>query len=235
MPSRVSLILGVVGVLLCGGAPWATAQQPRSGALASLTPAQRVALRTTATVRGVRRVARAVIAIISAKRVKKNPFYQPGHGGGAGGSGQAKRYSLGSGVIVNAQGYAVTNEHVISRATEIRVQLANGKRYKARVVGAAREYDLAVIKIQTKEKLPVAQLGRSANLMAGETAIAMIQRHGVAWRVNLRPGDVIQQADRYLVRHLKDLRYVTARLRAGRSVILRVQRGAKRYYVTVPY
>jgi len=194
MHMKMSLAVCFVVGLLAWGQGKAEARQSRVGSPARvgspkgvdfnrMTRAQQLAIRTTATVRGVRRVSRAVIAIVSTKVAGKNPFYGPAYGGRRG-PRKKKQYSLGSGVIVNAQGYAVTNEHVISRATEIRVQLANGKRYKARVVGAAREYDLAVIKIQTNEKLPVAQLGRSADLMAGETAIAIGTPFGLTQTVS---------------------------------------------------
>ena len=61
---------------------------------------------------------------------------------------------LGSGMLMDAQGYILTNNHVAGGATKIEVQLANGERYPAKLVGADPQTDLAVIRIEAKEKLP---------------------------------------------------------------------------------
>ncbi len=148
-----------------------------------LSAKQRKRLRKTATVRAIQRVRRAVIAITTTKATNRNPFYSRsaspyGH------RRNPRSTSLGSGVIVNAQGYAVTNEHVVSRATDITVKLADGRRYKAKVVGAARQFDLAVIKIKAGGKLPVARLGHSNDLMAGETVIAIGNPFGLSFTVS---------------------------------------------------
>ena len=83
------------------------------------------------------------------------------------------RRSLGSGVIIHPEGYILTNEHVVSKATIIKVTLIDKREFDARLVGADIKSDLAVIKIETNENLPHISLGRSDDLMIGETVIAI--------------------------------------------------------------
>ncbi len=79
---------------------------------------------------------------------------------------------LGSGVIVDADGIVVTNSHVVRNADEIRVNLPDGRRFEAKLMGDSPVYDLAVLKIEG-DKLPVARLGNSDSLVVGEWAIAI--------------------------------------------------------------
>ncbi len=78
----------------------------------------------------------------------------------------------GSGVIITADGYIVTNNHVIEEATNINVRLADGKEYAAKLVGADAKTDLAVIKIEAADLTPAAY-GSSAELEVGETVVAV--------------------------------------------------------------
>ncbi len=80
--------------------------------------------------------------------------------------------SLGSGVIVDAEGHIVTNHHVIAQADLIRVQLADGRIAEARIVGRDPDTDLAVLKIDL-QRLPVATLGRSDQLKVGDVVLAI--------------------------------------------------------------
>jgi serine protease Do len=80
--------------------------------------------------------------------------------------------SFGSGVIVDGDGYILTNEHVVGGATDVRVTLTDGREFEARVLGDDSRFDLAVIKIDGDE-LPVATLGDSDNLMIGEWVMAI--------------------------------------------------------------
>ncbi len=81
----------------------------------------------------------------------------------------------GSGVIVNADGYIVTNYHVIDGAKSVTVTLHNGDEYKATVVGGDYAGDLAVVKINPKEgkELTVATLGDSSKVAVGDLAVAI--------------------------------------------------------------
>ncbi|UCH77496.1 MAG: DegQ family serine endoprotease [Candidatus Coatesbacteria bacterium] len=78
----------------------------------------------------------------------------------------------GSGVIVSADGYILTNNHVVTEADEITVVAADGERYEATVVGTDYRTDLAVIKIEGKN-FPAAKLGDSSQLEVGEWVLAV--------------------------------------------------------------
>ncbi|WP_092992118.1 S1C family serine protease [Thiohalomonas denitrificans] len=92
--------------------------------------------------------------------------------------------SLGSGVIVNARGYVLTNNHVIEDADTIRVALRDGRKTDAEVVGADPEADLAVLKIAL-EDLPTITLGRSEELQVGDVLLAIGNPFGVGQTVTL--------------------------------------------------
>jgi serine protease Do len=90
-----------------------------------------------------------------------------------------KRIGLGSGVIIDKDGYILTNEHVISGATEVKVKLSDGREFNAVVKGKDRRSDLAVIKIEA-HNLPVAKLGNSNNLKIGQWVLAIGNPFGFA-------------------------------------------------------
>ena len=83
------------------------------------------------------------------------------------------RDGTGSGIIVNGAGYILTNQHVIDRATTIKVKLLSGAEYDAKVVGKDRDIDLAVVKIDAKEPLVAARLGDSDKLNVGDWVLAI--------------------------------------------------------------
>lgn len=89
--------------------------------------------------------------------------------------------SLGSGVIVNSDGYIITNEHVIEDAESVKVTLSDGREFEATVVGEDFRSDIAVLKIDGK-KLPEAILGDSSDLLIGEWAVAIGNPFGFALR-----------------------------------------------------
>ncbi|MFZ1946542.1 MAG: trypsin-like peptidase domain-containing protein [bacterium] len=80
--------------------------------------------------------------------------------------------SLGSGVIISRDGLAVTNEHVVRDATEIKVTLTDGREFAGTVVASEPEYDLALVKLNGND-LPSATLGNSDDIITGEWAIAI--------------------------------------------------------------
>lgn len=84
----------------------------------------------------------------------------------------------GSGLILDKEGHIVTNNHVVESATKITVKLWNGNEYDAKIIGRDPEGDLAVVKIEAKEDLPVAQLGDSDTLQVGQFAIAIGSARG---------------------------------------------------------
>jgi len=84
-----------------------------------------------------------------------------------------KRTSLGSGVIISADGYIITNNHVIDEADEINVRFANHEEYEAKIIGRDAKTDVALIKIEPKEALPFATFGDSEKLRVGDWIIAI--------------------------------------------------------------
>ncbi|MBR5614894.1 MAG: trypsin-like peptidase domain-containing protein [Clostridia bacterium] len=79
----------------------------------------------------------------------------------------------GSGIIISADGYIVTNNHVIDGASAVKVTLNTGSEYEAKVIGSDSRTDLAVLKIKPDETLTVATLGDSSQIQVGERAIAI--------------------------------------------------------------
>jgi serine protease Do len=101
---------------------------------------------------------------------------EDGQGGDGSGSGAVRERSLGSGVIVDPNGYIVTNAHVVERADRIKVRLPDdppGTLHDAKVIGTDRETDLAVIKIDVKKPLPAATLGNSDSMDVGDWVLAI--------------------------------------------------------------
>ena len=80
--------------------------------------------------------------------------------------------SLGSGVVATADGYVLTNNHVVQAADEIAVALPDGRQFEARLVGAYPESDLAVLKIDARD-LPAITFGRSDSLQVGDVVLAI--------------------------------------------------------------
>jgi serine protease Do len=86
---------------------------------------------------------------------------------------QFKTHSVGSGFLIHEDGYLVTNAHVIEQAAEISVTLADGTELPAEEVARDRQNDLAILKVDAPQPLPHLKLGRSDDLMPGETVIAI--------------------------------------------------------------
>src|SRR3990167_818758 len=84
-----------------------------------------------------------------------------------------KQRSLGSGFIVSKDGYIITNNHVVEKATEIKVTIGDGKDYDAKVVGTDAKTDLALLKINPKDDLLGVALGDSDKLQVGDWVIAI--------------------------------------------------------------
>jgi len=84
-----------------------------------------------------------------------------------------KQQSLGSGFIISADGYIFTNNHVVERAEKIIVKLSDGRQYDAKVIGRDAKTDLALIRIKSNNKLPVAAIGDSDKVRVGDWVIAI--------------------------------------------------------------
>ena len=121
-----------------------------------------------------RRAAPAVVSVTATKLARRNPhdedprfkffFGDPPQG--------QQQVGLGSGVIVAPEGYLLTNHHVVEDATDIEVQLADGRNTRAKVVGSDPETDIAVLKIELPN-LPVLTLGDARALQVGDAVLAI--------------------------------------------------------------
>ncbi|MFO1379433.1 MAG: Do family serine endopeptidase [Chitinivorax sp.] len=132
----------------------------------------------------------AVVNIYTSKQVKvplhpllNDPFFRRFFGERVPYATQ-RASSLGSGVIVSAEGYIVTNNHVVESADEIEVALSDGRTASAMVIGSDPESDLAVIRIQLG-KLPVATIGDSDRLQVGDVVLAIGNPFGVGQTVTM--------------------------------------------------
>lgn len=85
---------------------------------------------------------------------------------------QVESASSGSGFVITADGYIVTNQHVISGASSITVTLYNGESYPATLIGGDSDYDVAVVKINANSLTPVT-MGNSADVNVGDTVLAI--------------------------------------------------------------
>jgi len=130
-----------------------------------------------------------------------NPFFRQFFGNMPGNTAPQKQemHALGSGVIVSPNGYIVTNNHVIAHATDIEVTLSDKRNFKAKVVGADKIDDIAVLKIDA-HNLPVASWGNSADLHVGDIVMAFGAPFGLHFTVTrgtvsaLGRSDIEQQA-----------------------------------------
>ncbi|MCJ7500399.1 DegQ family serine endoprotease [bacterium] len=94
-----------------------------------------------------------------------------------------KNNSLGSGFIINKEGYILTNNHVVDGADEIVVTLKEGDEYPAKIIGKDPKTDLALIKIEPKNGLPVIQLGDSDRTRVGDWVLAIGNPFGLGHTV----------------------------------------------------
>lgn len=93
---------------------------------------------------------------------------------------QAPFRALGSGVIIDAnKGYVVTNNHVVDQATKITVQLSDGRRYPAKVIGKDPRSDIALIQLDGASKLTAITLANSDNLQVGDYTVAIGNPYGL--------------------------------------------------------
>lgn len=109
-------------------------------------------------------------------RLQRPPSETPGEEG--------PRRSMGSGFLVHPDGYLVTNAHVVEGVREVQVRLASGRRLKGTVIGRDRRVDLALVKVDAPEKLPVLPLGDSDRLRVGEFVLALGHPFGLEQTVS---------------------------------------------------
>jgi Do/DeqQ family serine protease len=107
-----------------------------------------------------------------------------GRGQGQGHPQAPKQRGLGSGVIVTPDGYILTNNHVIDSADDIRVELNDGRSFKARLVGADKPSDLALLKVE-QTGLPTLALGNSDAVEVGDVVLAVGNPLGIGQTVTM--------------------------------------------------
>ncbi len=90
--------------------------------------------------------------------------------------------SLGSGIIVSPEGYIITNNHVVENADKIKIKINDTREYEAKLIGADKKSDIAILKIEGKD-LPYAKLGDSDKLEVGEWIIAIGNPFGLSHTV----------------------------------------------------
>jgi serine protease Do len=150
-----------------------------AGPLHAQSPSsQAQAARRTPVVTVAEKVSPAVVNVSAESVVRDvDPFF-----GMFFGPSERKTQSLGSGLIVDANGVVVTNAHVIEGASRIVVTTLDGRELDADVLGSDRDADLAVLKLKARG-LPAVPLGRSSDLMIGETVVAIGNPFGLSHTV----------------------------------------------------
>lgn len=110
---------------------------------------------------------------------QNSPFCQGG-GGADGGSQKQKFMALGSGVIFDAaKGYVVTNNHVVDNANVIKVQLSDGRKFDAKVVGKDPRSDIALIQLENPKNLTAIKIADSDALRVGDYTVAIGNPYGL--------------------------------------------------------
>ncbi|HKW89224.1 MAG TPA: DegQ family serine endoprotease [Candidatus Acidoferrales bacterium] len=130
----------------------------------------------------------AVVSISTTKVIKvqqqvpgfffNDPLFRQFFGNQFGGPMTQKEHFLGSGVIVNPDGYILTNNHVVANASDVEVLTRDKKNYKAKIVGRDPATDIAVLKIEATD-LPVITIGDSSKLQVGDVVFAVGDPFGI--------------------------------------------------------
>lgn len=145
--------------------------------------------RQTAITRAIAKVSNAIVGInVEEEREVRNPFYDdPFFRQFFGNQGSQKQVvkGLGSGYIISADGYILTNDHVAGNASKISVTLTSGETVQAKLIGSDPISDVALIKID-KGNLPFMPLGNSDNIIIGEWVIALGNPFGL-FEINDQP------------------------------------------------
>jgi serine protease Do len=156
--------------------------------LATLARAEDPFLRRTATVEVVQTVGPAVVNITTERVVVRRPFglrspnpmfdqffrdfFEPRL--------PQTVQNLGSGVLIDPEGRVLTNEHVVARASRIRVSISDGREFEASLIGADPNNDIAVLQVKGDDSLPWVPPGGSDDLLVGEPVIAIGNPFGLS-------------------------------------------------------
>ena len=170
------IALGLTGLVIPGNADaaWGAKDKFLPGSFTELAQAARpgvVNIRTVKTIKGGGRVYRHFFGQPFGKKDPFRDFFGPFMEEGP--EREYKQRSLGSGFIIDAEGYIVTNNHVIENADQIKVKLANEKEFDAELVGRDPKTDLALIKIAASQDLTPLSMGNSDDLAVGSWVVAI--------------------------------------------------------------
>jgi serine protease DegQ len=171
---------------------WLHEPKPVVVSVAKETPVAAVVTADSSYREAAKRAKPAVVNIFTSQVVKQNrrmPLNDPQFRRFFGDrdaeiEGGAKTSSLGSGVLISAEGYIITNNHVVESADEIQVALADGRRAMARLIGSDPETDLAVIKIDL-DNLPAIQFANLEKIAIGDVVLAIGNPFGVGQTVTM--------------------------------------------------
>jgi Do/DeqQ family serine protease len=130
---------------------------------------------------------------------------------------QKRMEGAGSGVIINKDGYILTNYHVVKNADKITVKLSSDKEYSGRVIGKDAKTDLAVVKIKHGGPFPVASLGDSDKIRVGEWAIAIGSPFGLEQTVTAGIISAKRQSMQIHDSYYRDLIQTDASINMGNS------------------
>ncbi|MBB5701764.1 Do/DeqQ family serine protease [Ochrobactrum daejeonense] len=182
--------IGVLGLLLASiglAVPQATAQDSPAAAGKQI-PLSRADMQLSFAPL-VKETTPAVVNVYAARQVQDrspfsgDPFFEQFFGRQLRESKPRLQQSLGSGVIVDGSGIVVTNNHVIKDADEIKVALSDGREFESKLLLRDETTDLAVLKIEAKDRFPVLALGNSDEVEVGDLVLAVGNPFGVGQTV----------------------------------------------------
>jgi serine protease Do len=172
------LLVAAIAAML--GASFSRA--PRGGGFLRVAEAEMLAAKPFSFAAVARRATPSVVNVFTTHHVKLSPFGAPLGSGDPfddffrqffpGMPREMEQRSLGSGVIVDSDGFIVTNHHVVANADEIQVKLSDTRSFPAELVGSDPRTDVALIRVRGKN-LPLAQLGNSDDLGVGDWVLAI--------------------------------------------------------------
>lgn len=128
-----------------------------------------------------------------------------------------REHSLGSGVIVNPDGYILTNNHVIEGASDIEVFTQNKRKFRAKLIGTDPRTDVAVLKIDATQKLPFLTLGDSRNLKVGDMVFAVGDPFGVGETATMGIVSATGRGFGGAIEHYEDFIQTDAAINPGNS------------------
>lgn len=192
---------------------WPLVWSPPAAADAGVSPARR-----SLVVEAVQRARQAVVSVraervVAAEHMGLDWFFRDF----ADPQRQRRDLSQGSGVIIDKSGLVLTNYHVIAAGGDIEIEIDDGRRLVAQVVGSTPDHDLAVLKVEAAGPLPALAMGRSHSLLIGETVIAIGNPFGLSHTVTT---GVVSALHRTLLadkRHFVDFIQTDASINPGNS------------------